>query len=208
MWNQKKRKTMSKKGLLMKNSVRKKQRRSALSEPQGTTHWCDNRCTEKALRYMQIASMVTEEGGEARTINLCKQCYNERLVQQGKQPLNSKEWKEVLEKKAHPSRLWKVFGSEQFLCRMLEYFTPRKIPADAAQEKTRRKANRCLLLRSFGASQKEVRIQIAVTRQCAVRTAQRSRAIGNGPLRGFRRPMTRLVAMEDISRLSIAQEIL
>ena len=50
-------------------------------------------CSDKALRYMQIASMVVEEGGEARTINLCKQCCNERLVQQGKQPLKSKEWR-------------------------------------------------------------------------------------------------------------------
>ena len=66
---------------------------SALSESQGATHWCDNRCSEKAPRYMQIASMVTEEGGEARTINLCKRCYNESLVQQGKQPLNSEEWR-------------------------------------------------------------------------------------------------------------------
>ena len=26
---------------------------------------CDNRCTEKAVRYWQIASVVVEEGGEA-----------------------------------------------------------------------------------------------------------------------------------------------
>ena len=50
---------------------------------------------------MQTASMVIEEGGEAPTINLCKLCYNAKLVQQGKQPLKPKEWKEVVEKKAH-----------------------------------------------------------------------------------------------------------
>ena len=49
-------------------------------------HWCDNRCSGKALRYLQIASMVIEEGGQARTINLCKLCHNAKLVQQGKQP--------------------------------------------------------------------------------------------------------------------------
>ena len=81
---------------------------------------------------MQIASMVIEEGGEAHAINLCKRCYNAKHVQQGKQPLKLKEWKEVLEKK--------VFGSEQFLRGIWVYFTPkrawaRKIPADAAQEK-------------------------------------------------------------------------
>ena len=37
--------------------------------------------------------MVVEESGEACTINLCKLCYNEKLVQQGKQPLNLWEWR-------------------------------------------------------------------------------------------------------------------
>ena len=41
---------------------------------------CDNGCNYKALRYRQIASMVIEEGGEARTISLCL-CFNEKLVQ-------------------------------------------------------------------------------------------------------------------------------
>ena len=43
--------------------------------------------SDKVLRYMQISSMSTEEGGEARTINLCKLRHNAKLVQQGKQPL-------------------------------------------------------------------------------------------------------------------------
>ena len=93
----------------------------------------------KALRYLQIASVAIQEGGEARTINLCKLCNNAKLVQQGKQPQKSKQWKEVLEKKAHRGRLWKIFGSVQFLRGIWEYFTPerawaRKILADAAQE--------------------------------------------------------------------------
>ena len=29
---------------------------SALSEPRGPIYWCDNRCSEKAVRYWQIAS--------------------------------------------------------------------------------------------------------------------------------------------------------
>ena len=88
---------------------------------------------------MQIASMAIEAGGEARTINLCKRCYNERLVQQGKQPLEWKEWRGVVERKAHRRRLSKIVGSEQFLRGMWEYFTlrrarTRKILADATQE--------------------------------------------------------------------------
>ena len=32
----------------------------------------------------RLGALVTEEGGEAHTINLCKLCYNERVAQQGK----------------------------------------------------------------------------------------------------------------------------
>ena len=52
---------------------------SALGELRWSLHWCDNRCSEKAIRYRQIASMVVEEGGESHTINLCQQCYNEKV---------------------------------------------------------------------------------------------------------------------------------
>ena len=37
-------------------------------------NWCDNRCSEKGVGYWQIASMVIEEGGKTRTVNLCQQC--------------------------------------------------------------------------------------------------------------------------------------
>ena len=88
---------------------------------------------------MQIASTVIEEGGEARTISLCL-CFNEKLVQQGKQSLKSKEWREIVERKAHRGRLWKIFGSETFLRGMWEYYIlrrawARRILADAAREK-------------------------------------------------------------------------
>ena len=65
---------------------------SALSEPRGSIYFCDNRCAEKAARYWQFASVVVEEGGEAHTVNLSQQCYNEQLVQQGKPILNSWQW--------------------------------------------------------------------------------------------------------------------
>ena len=55
---------------------------------------------------MQIASLVIEESGEARTNNLCQRCDNEKLVFQVKQSLKSKEWREVVERKAHRCRLW------------------------------------------------------------------------------------------------------
>ena len=65
---------------------------STLGEPRGAHYWRDNRCSEKAIRYWQAASMVVEEGGEAHTTNLCQQCYNEKLAQQGKQPLKLWQW--------------------------------------------------------------------------------------------------------------------
>ena len=37
---------------------------SALGEPRRPIFWCDNRCSENAIRYLQIASLVVEEGGE------------------------------------------------------------------------------------------------------------------------------------------------
>ena len=67
---------------------------SAPSEPRGPTYWCDSRCSEKAIRYWQIASMVVQERGETHT-------YNEKLMQQGKQPLKLWQWRGVVEKEAH-----------------------------------------------------------------------------------------------------------
>ena len=82
---------------------------------------------------------VVVEGGEAHTINLCQQCYNEKLVQQGKPRLKLRQWKGIVEKKAHRGRIWNVIGNEQFRRGMWEYFTlkraeARKILANAAQE--------------------------------------------------------------------------
>ena len=115
---------------------------------------------------MQIASMVIEEGGEARTINFCKRCYNEKLMKQGKQSLKSKEWREVVERKAHHGRLWKTFGSEQLLRGMWEYFIlkrawARKIVADVVQE-YKVSGNKNLPSRKFWSKSKEMRVQIAM----------------------------------------------
>ena len=66
---------------------------SAFSEPRGAIHWCDNRYSEHGFRFSQIGAMVTEEGGEAHAINLCKLCWSERLARQGKQPVKAAEWR-------------------------------------------------------------------------------------------------------------------
>ena len=44
---------------------------------------------------------MVEEGGEAHTVDLFQQCYNEQMVQQGKSRLNSWQWRAVVDKKLH-----------------------------------------------------------------------------------------------------------
>ena len=96
---------------------------SALSIPRGPMFWCDNRCSDKTLRFWQFASAVVDDVKESYTVNLCQQCYNERLTAQGLEPLNSWQWKAVAEKKAHRGRLWRMMEKDQFIQRMWEYFS-------------------------------------------------------------------------------------
>ena len=56
---------------------------SALSIPRRPMFWCDNRCSDKAVRFWQFASVVVDDVKESYTVNLCQQCYNERLTAQG-----------------------------------------------------------------------------------------------------------------------------
>ena len=64
-------------------------------------------------QILAIASLV-EEGGGARTVNFCQQCYNERLVQQAEPRLSSWQWRTEVERKAHRGRIWRIMGGEQF----------------------------------------------------------------------------------------------
>ena len=61
-------------------SRRNKFRAKCVSIPRGPMVWCDNRCSEKALRFWQFASVVVDDVKESYTVNLCQQCYNERLT--------------------------------------------------------------------------------------------------------------------------------
>ena len=103
-------------------------------------YFCDNRCSEKAIKYWQIASVVVEERGEGRAVNLCQQCCKERQVQQGESRLNSWQWRAVVEKKTHRGRIWRIMGNEQLTRGMWEYFTfqraeGKRIRDEAAREK-------------------------------------------------------------------------
>ena len=183
---------------------------SASGEPRGVCSWCDNRCSEKGLMFLQIASMVIEEDGDARTINLCQRCYNEKLVQQGKQSLKSKDWREVVERQAHRGRLWKIFGSEQFLRGMWEYFNlkrawARKILAASAHEKTRRNykvsGNKSLPSKKFWSKSKA---RVDTDMQCPSNweSASKRNAGKKGSIERLQEAYDK-VALEDIGRLSI-----
>ena len=88
---------------------------SAISIPQRPMFWCDNRCSDKALRFWQFASVVVEDGKGSYTANLCQQCYNERLTAQGQVPLKNWQWEAVVEKKARRGRLWRMLGKDQYI---------------------------------------------------------------------------------------------
>ena len=93
--------------------------------------WCES------FRFWQFASVVVDDGEEVHTINLCQQCYNERLTAA---PLKSWQWRAVVEQKAHRGRLWKMFGKDQYLQGMWKYFSlerakAKKFLKDAEKEK-------------------------------------------------------------------------
>ena len=70
---------------------------SAVGVPRWALHMSDNKCREEGFKFCQIAAVVTEGGGAARTINLWKQCYNEMRLEQGERELTAPKWREMVE---------------------------------------------------------------------------------------------------------------
>ena len=114
---------------------------SVLSEPRGSIYFCDNRSSEKAVRYWQCASLVVEEGGEAHTQSICVSCATVRkMVKQGKPRLILWQWRAVVERKAHRGRISKIMGNQPIRRGMWECFTfkiaeAKKIVDDAARDR-------------------------------------------------------------------------
>ena len=52
---------------------------SAVSVPLKPLFRCDRQCSEKTLSYWQLASVVVNEGDEAKTTNLCQTCFNKHM---------------------------------------------------------------------------------------------------------------------------------
>ena len=96
---------------------------SAISVPQRPLFRCDNRCSDKTLSFWQFASVVMKGCEESYTTNLCQQCSNKMLVARGDKPLEKWQWYEVVEKKTHRGRLWRMLGKDQYVQEMWEYYS-------------------------------------------------------------------------------------
>ena len=91
-------------------------------EALGTRTEVWHRCSDKALRFWHFASIVVDDVKESYTVNMCQQCYNERLTVQGLAALKCWQRKAVVEKKAHRGILWRMLGKDQFTQGMWEVF--------------------------------------------------------------------------------------
>ena len=73
---------------------------SSVSEPQWALHSCGNKCREESFKFFQLVAVVTEAGRAAHTLNMCKQCWNERWQKQGEQPVKAARRRELMEQQA------------------------------------------------------------------------------------------------------------
>ena len=135
---------------------------SALSITRGPVFWCGNRCSNKALRFWQFASVVVDDGEEAYTINLSQQCHNETLTTEagavevlaveGSGGTESASW-QIVEHVGKGTSLYKECGSIS-----LERAKAKKFLKDAEKEKagrdTRLMATRVSCPRISGRSEK------------------------------------------------------
>ena len=65
---------------------------SAISVPRKLMFRCDNRCSERTLRFWQLGSVVVKEGEESYTTNVCQKCYNESPKAKKKEDKPLTEW--------------------------------------------------------------------------------------------------------------------
>ena len=96
---------------------------SAISIPRGPLFWCDDRCSDEALRFWQFASVVVDDGDKVHAVKLCQQCYNEGLMAQGLALLENWQWTAVVERKTHLGRLCRMLGKDQYIQGMWEYLS-------------------------------------------------------------------------------------
>ena len=88
--------------------------------------------------------MVIDDDEKAHTIKLCQQCHNEWLTAQGQVPLESWQWKTMLEQKAHRGKFVELFGKDQVKRKMWKYFCLERVKATNFLEDAAKEYNRTL----------------------------------------------------------------
>ena len=71
---------------------------SAVGEPRWALHMCDHQGRSKHFKLFEVVAIVTQ--GAAHTIDLCRNCHNERRAKQGEAEVNGVCWKALVEQKS------------------------------------------------------------------------------------------------------------
>ena len=80
----------------------------------------------QGLRASGLAAIVTEEGGMPHNINLCGECYDNRLTEQRESNVSNADWKDMIKQKIRRGWLWAAFGADGFIKRMRQRLTSKK----------------------------------------------------------------------------------
>ena len=99
---------------------------SAVGEPLRVKHMCDQKRDEKGLKFQELAAILTDERGTPPTINLCRDCFDYRLIEQGESKVSNAVWKDMIRQSTSRGRFWAVFGPGGFIKRMRERFAIKK----------------------------------------------------------------------------------
>ena len=82
---------------------------------------CDNQCSEKTLSFLQLASVVIQEGEESNTTNFLPEMLQRFSEGKRRNTLTNWQWRQFAGQKAHRGRLWKMMGKEQYVRGMWEH---------------------------------------------------------------------------------------
>ena len=60
------------------------------------------------------------------TINLCRECYDHRLIESGESKVSSAVWHDLIRQETSRGGFWAAFGSDGFVKSVWERFTVKK----------------------------------------------------------------------------------
>ena len=73
-------------------------------------HMCDDKCNEQGVKFYELTAIVTEEGGMPQAINLCRDFYDYRMMEQRESKESNAVWKDLIRQKTSRGRLWAAFA--------------------------------------------------------------------------------------------------